>query len=241
MDGCLFAMEIVGNYINGPLFKQWASEMQKIDLNLRKQVRLLWKFRRWCFPFCNWILLRSLLLQGAEEASSWAKGCQQTKRGVFEKRGKLLLSAGQGEGGGPEAHRHSPLHMLHGFKVLNYTLLMSTFSAGEPDIYWDGLPLLQKEVHMDRREQLDHLVQPSQVETCCMCLMNTICVFQGLTPPLVTWLPSSWSCPCLFVLSSFMIWASLSSPSCLKYETLPFNAQFSWLLHGFKNPPYLIY
>ena len=23
MDGCLFAMEIVGNYINGPLFKQW--------------------------------------------------------------------------------------------------------------------------------------------------------------------------------------------------------------------------
>ena len=33
MDGCLFAMEIVGNYINGPLFKQWASEMQKTDLN----------------------------------------------------------------------------------------------------------------------------------------------------------------------------------------------------------------
>ena len=118
MDGCLFAMEIVGNYINGPLFKQWASEMQKIDLNLRKQVRLLWKFWRRCFPFCNWILLRSLLLQGAEEASSWAKRCQQTKRGVFEKRGKLLLSAGQGEGGGDEAHRHSPLHLLHGFKVL---------------------------------------------------------------------------------------------------------------------------
>ena len=36
MDGCLFAMEIVGNYINGPLFKQWASEMQKTDLNLKK-------------------------------------------------------------------------------------------------------------------------------------------------------------------------------------------------------------
>ena len=67
-----------------------------------------------------------------------------------------------------------------------------------------------------------------------MCLINTICVFQGLTPPLVTWLPSSWSCPCLFVLSSFMIWASWSSPSCLKYETLPFNAKFSWFLHGFK-------
>ena len=118
MDGCLFAMEIVGNYINGPLFKQWASEMQKTDLNLKKQVRLLWKFWCWCFPLCNWILFCSLLLQGAEEASSWAQGCQQTKCGVFEKRGKLLLSAGQGEGGGHEAHRHSSLHLLHGFKVL---------------------------------------------------------------------------------------------------------------------------
>ena len=35
-------------------------------------------------------------------------------------------------------------------KFWKHTLLMSTFSAGEPDIYWDGLPLLQKEVHMDR-------------------------------------------------------------------------------------------
>ena len=34
-------------------------------------------------------------------------------------------------------------------KFWKHTLLMSTFSAGEPDIYWDGLPLLQKEVHMD--------------------------------------------------------------------------------------------
>ena len=114
-------------------------------------------------------------------------------------------------------------------------------SDGKSHIYRNGLPVLQKEVHMDWWGQLDHLVQPSQVETCHMCLMNTICVFQGLTPPLVTWLPSSWSCPCLFVLSSFMIWALLSSPSCRKYETLPFNAQFWWLLHGFKNPPYLIY
>ena len=44
-----------------------------------------------------------------------------------------------------------------------FSTFMIYISAGEPHAHRDGLLVLQKEVHLDRRGFFDKLVQPSQV------------------------------------------------------------------------------
>ena len=59
-DGCLFGMDIIGNFMNAPIFNRSISKL----VPLQSQIWLLWKLHQRLTLLFHWLSCRSLLFQG---------------------------------------------------------------------------------------------------------------------------------------------------------------------------------
>ena len=137
MDGCIFSTNILGNYVNGPIYKKFDYFGSFVGLLFYPFILFLLfffsLFCRWCHLLCSWILPRRTLLQGTKKETKRGQRRQRReerliKHFVFVQPGQFLWGSGEEEKRKAEAYCHSSLHLLHRW---------------QPQLHWDGLPLFQ--------------------------------------------------------------------------------------------------